>query len=449
MAEVYGNQVGHWRVHVTCDVVQQNNDSALIRAHTFFQGVDGWDYRGLSADFGATVAGQTASSSTAGGISIAKNGQQEIAAKEVWVAKGHGNTNVGYGGYINVHGYAAGSSSANGTVTIGPKPSHTVSFNANGGSGAPGSFTKWWGEVPTIPNQRPTRTNYEFLGWSKSSTGGVDYHPGSRFGEDANVTLYAVWKMSWTAPAITSLRMWRSTPGGVQQNDGSSVTIEVKWSVDTTIDAANTGVTMKISGDKTSSDNLTGTSGTFTKTFADADVGETFSLTATITDKHLSTASSGKVGPAFFLMDINETGTALGIGRAAPATGVSVNGVYFDVDVKNLPTTDIPVGASAFVDSVRYVWSGAAWESDTITQRGSVGIIKNGIGGGAFWHTHLTFEKPFKTTPDVFVTSDEPVFIVAAQNVTATGFDYWIHNATSTPNGDTRRPKWVAVGSLV
>jgi hypothetical protein len=78
--------------------------------------------------------------------------------------------------------------------------------------------------------------------------------------------------------------------------------------------------------------------------------------------------------------------------------------------------------------------------------RGKLSIIKNGIAGGSFYHAQVTFEKPFKSIPDVFVTSDEPVFVVAAQNVSATGFVYWLHNTESSPNGADRYPKWVAVG---
>jgi hypothetical protein len=80
--------------------------------------------------------------------------------------------------------------------------------------------------------------------------------------------------------------------------------------------------------------------------------------------------------------------------------------------------------------------------------RGKLSIIKNGIAGGAFHKTQVTFEKPFKSIPDVFVTSDEPVFVAASQSVSATGFVYWLHNTESTPNGADRYPKWVAVGEL-
>ena len=45
-----------------------------------------------------------------------------------------------------------------------------ISYNANGGSGAPGTQTKKYGTSLTLSSTKPTRTGYTFLGWSTSST---------------------------------------------------------------------------------------------------------------------------------------------------------------------------------------------------------------------------------------------------------------------------------------
>lgn len=75
-----------------------------------------------------------------------------------------------------------------------PRPQHTVRYNANGGTGAPGNQTKTWGYVLTLSTQVPTRTGYTFLGWATSSTAvTAQYQPGGSYGADADVTLYAVW----------------------------------------------------------------------------------------------------------------------------------------------------------------------------------------------------------------------------------------------------------------
>ena len=70
---------------------------------------------------------------------------------------------------------------------------YTVSYNANGGTGAPGNQTKTHGQSLTLSSVKPTKDGYTFQGWSTSSTGSVQYYPGSTYTGNANLTLYAVW----------------------------------------------------------------------------------------------------------------------------------------------------------------------------------------------------------------------------------------------------------------
>ncbi|MBQ0109197.1 MAG: InlB B-repeat-containing protein, partial [Clostridiales bacterium] len=72
---------------------------------------------------------------------------------------------------------------------------YTVSYNANGGSGAPSSQTKTHGVTLTLSSTKPTRDGYTFLGWSTSSTAtSATYSAGGSSTANANTTLYAVWK---------------------------------------------------------------------------------------------------------------------------------------------------------------------------------------------------------------------------------------------------------------
>lgn len=80
--------------------------------------------------------------------------------------------------------------------TIPAKASYTVSFNANGGSGAPGNQTKWYGETLTLSSTKPTRTGYTFQGWATSASGSVTYAAGGSYTANSGTTLYAVWKAS-------------------------------------------------------------------------------------------------------------------------------------------------------------------------------------------------------------------------------------------------------------
>ena len=71
---------------------------------------------------------------------------------------------------------------------------YTVSYDANGGSGAPGSQTKTQDITLTLSGTKPTRSGYTFLGWATSSSAtGASYQPGGSYTANASVTLYAVW----------------------------------------------------------------------------------------------------------------------------------------------------------------------------------------------------------------------------------------------------------------
>ena len=72
---------------------------------------------------------------------------------------------------------------------------YTVSYNANGGSGAPSSQTKTHGTTLTLSTQKPTRSGHTFLGWATSSSAtSAQYQPGGSYTSNSSVTLYAVWK---------------------------------------------------------------------------------------------------------------------------------------------------------------------------------------------------------------------------------------------------------------
>ena len=96
-------------------------------------------------------------------------------------------------------GYRPGKSTAWMTFIVPAKDHWTIAYNANGGSGAPGSQTKWRDENLTLNSTKPTRTGYSFQGWATSSGGSVAYQPGASYTSNSGVTLYAVWKANtWT-----------------------------------------------------------------------------------------------------------------------------------------------------------------------------------------------------------------------------------------------------------
>lgn len=72
---------------------------------------------------------------------------------------------------------------------------YTLSYNANGGNGAPSTQTKRHFTDLTISTTTPTRTGYTFLGWGTyASDTTVNYLPGDSYTSNYNQTLYAIWK---------------------------------------------------------------------------------------------------------------------------------------------------------------------------------------------------------------------------------------------------------------
>ena len=87
-----------------------------------------------------------------------------------------------------------GTMSVSTSYTIPALTKYTISYNANGGSGAPSAQSKYYGKTLTLSSTKPTRTGYTFKGWATSSSGSVAYASGASYAANASVTLYAVWQ---------------------------------------------------------------------------------------------------------------------------------------------------------------------------------------------------------------------------------------------------------------
>ena len=81
------------------------------------------------------------------------------------------------------------------SFTVKERETYTITFDANGGSGAPASQMKTHNITMTLSSTVPTRDGYTFLGWATSKTAtGAEYKAGGSYTGNANVTLYAVWE---------------------------------------------------------------------------------------------------------------------------------------------------------------------------------------------------------------------------------------------------------------
>lgn len=121
-----------------------------------------------------------------------------------------------------------GSYTANAAVTlyaVWEKDSYTVSYDANGGTGAPSSQVKKYGETLKLRTEIPTRSGYDFLGWAESSTAtSATYLAGANYSENAGITLYAVWRERNYDFSVSNLTV---TPDEVWQYDKITVNFRV------------------------------------------------------------------------------------------------------------------------------------------------------------------------------------------------------------------------------
>jgi len=150
---------------------------------------------------------------------------------------------------------------------------YTVAYNANGGTGGPGSQIKTYGTDLTLSSTKPTRANssagsytvtlnanggsvsptslsaarttsYSFKNWNTAQNGsGTAYNPGAKYTANADVTLYAQWNSSTTTAAVTlptptrsgySFRGWATSTSAASGTTGSytptgNVTLYATW----------------------------------------------------------------------------------------------------------------------------------------------------------------------------------------------------------------------------
>lgn len=336
-----GGNVGNWHVRGHSKITAQDNGSATIKTTSSIESFGGYWYSGLNIHAGACVNGQWAGVDKTG-VNVGTNSTVQLVSKTLKVSKTRNWQSIDCITDVRVNGFAAGFSQVHVAVDVPPKPSHTVSYNANGGSGAPGGQTKWWGEVLTLSSTRPTRANHTFLGWATSANGAVAYQPGGRYSADNNVTLYAKWKLNTKPPTIQSFTAQRVDEAGDMAESGTRVKLYVTWKCDTSGDSANTvqSVTIAVQDGGTWKETpvtASGATGTGTVTLTGLSADASWRFRATVRDKYGTVNTYTTVGPQRFLLDFSAGGRGIGIGVGAPAEGVAINGSPVTVNGCRMP----------------------------------------------------------------------------------------------------------------
>lgn len=275
-----------------------------------------------------------------------------VRTRSVTVQKGTSARNVEVKLYWDMSGYTWHGSAMSewniaGSIKINPKTSYSVSYNANNGSGAPSSQTKWHGTNITLSSTVPTRENYNFLGWNTAQDGtGTSYSPGDTYSANANAILYAQWELAFILPTISNFSVVRCLPDGTPDNDGQCAKLTLDWVVDRSIHQENEGDTIEvlyslhnanswepaidtidISGDSSGTaalvigiDENDPTAGIFNS-------ANSYDIKAIVSDTNgVSRIITDILSQAFFTIDVLAGGKGIALGMAATTTDTYANG---------------------------------------------------------------------------------------------------------------------------
>ena len=335
----YGNQVQHWRSYGNWSTSTSGKNFTVTL--TVGIGSVAWGYN-INSGIRATANIDGTTKSVSGGFHAGTGAtvNTNMVSLSKTFTRGHSNANKSLSwSATNSSGYHNGTSSGSGTVTVPALASHTVTFNANGGSGGPGSTTKWEYENLTIPSSVPTRTNYKFLGWSSSSSSNtVEYQAGKTYNgtKDANYTLYAVWELLYVPPSFSNALALRtaSSSSTTSNPSGAYCYASFTWKVDTTVYTSNVlkSISVKYYQDGstsgiavTPSGTTSGSSGTINVHFAAA-LASVYEVVCTVTDSQAGSVSIARsIGSGSIPIEVANKGQSIGIGSAAPTSaGVKI-----------------------------------------------------------------------------------------------------------------------------
>ena len=234
----------------------------------------------ITATCTATDTASTGASNTTAGILRYEysNGGTTYQTSNTFTVSTAGTYTI----YMKAIDKAGNQTIVNKQVTVS---SYTVTYNANGGSGAPASQTAISGINLTLSSTVPTRNGYTFLGWSTSSTATTaTYAKGATYTANKTVTLYAVWKYNITGVEWTDISTPVSYGGGVNCNEGTIHLHSLKSKI--TLNVPGAGYKFTVTDDTSSS--------SYIKTYDESGtvINEIGDGKNSIKDKYITTTSN-------------------------------------------------------------------------------------------------------------------------------------------------------------
>lgn len=146
------------------------------------------------------INGSTVYSGSSDDFDFRGGSTQELIKSGSWSA-GYGNNTIYAEGYDGA--YASNFERWSDSTSVDRKFTHTLNYNANGGSGPPSSQTVQNYSTSsfsvTISSTVPTRQGFIFLGWNTNSSASTgEYQPGQTYtiSGGSSTTLYAIWKVA-------------------------------------------------------------------------------------------------------------------------------------------------------------------------------------------------------------------------------------------------------------
>ena len=366
------------------------------------------------------------------------------------------------------------------------KRTYTVSYNANGGSGAPASQTKTYGVNLTLSSTVPTRAGYAFKGWATSSTGSVAYQAGGTYSANSAVTLYAVWELLGNVK-IDSYSAIRCDESGNAADEGTWGKFTCTYilsgqglnegSVAARYRASDvstwTNITNISQGEHIKLEGVSSLSVNVSCLISNLSQDESYLIELTVTDSYGNTAiASDYISQAYFTMDFLAGGKGIGIGTTASCDeSKHPNGLLtcgMDADFKGAVSLDITkLGIADYIVehgevTLSSITVTARWEK-WASGKAVMEFKFSGTASAAtvwtapiYYTDYTSFSDVFANVrsglfiepPSVIVTSNSSVFIgVIPNNITANGIGslrYLSVNSKST--GSNGAASFRAVG---
>ena len=169
-----------------------------------------------SYQFTALGSTQASGSEPSANTSVSSSGTKDytITTKTINFPRASSTSNTSQTVSLKITSSVSGNSTtATVTLSIEHRTYHTVSYNANGGSGTIASQNKFYGDNITLSDGSGfTWANRTLIGWNTAADGsGTSYSLGQTYSVNSttNITLYAVWQLNAVESDVKVSGTWK------------------------------------------------------------------------------------------------------------------------------------------------------------------------------------------------------------------------------------------------